>query len=73
MIVTNDCGLKIEVGNRKKIVEGLAKAIGQLEKRRADWSAIQDAAIARSKVFSWRQVAKEINRAYRVCLDQKAK
>ncbi|MDB4411858.1 glycosyltransferase [Akkermansiaceae bacterium] len=65
MIVTADCGIKVESGNREKIVTGLAEAIMRLGDRRSEWFPIQEAAIARSQVFSWQQVAEKIDQAYR--------
>lgn len=69
MIVTPECGIKVGTGNRETIVSGLAGAIALLDGRRADWLTIQDAAIARAGCFSWRRVAEEIDRAYRVSLE----
>jgi glycosyltransferase involved in cell wall biosynthesis len=65
MIVTGDCGIKVETGNREKIVSGLAAAIGSLRERRNEWRKIQSAAIERAAAFSWSSVAEELDLAYR--------
>ncbi|MDB4271938.1 hypothetical protein N9845_03450, partial [Akkermansiaceae bacterium] len=64
MIVTEDCGIKVDAGNRKKILKGLTSAILSLDGGREQWLEIQDAAIARAATFSWESVARELDRAY---------
>jgi len=64
MIVTDDCGIKIEPGNRENIVRGLRDAILSLKERRKQWSEIQEAATKRAEFFSWQSVATELDRAY---------
>jgi len=68
MIVTDDCGIKVEVGDRDKIIRGLSNAILSLKERRDQWGEIQEAALARAKVFSWQSVAEELDGAYRESL-----
>lgn len=65
MIVTEDCGIKVEPGNREKIIEGLSEAFLELEERRGRWLEIQKAATERALAFSWQSVAKELDKAYR--------
>ncbi len=72
MIVTPDCGIKVETGNRQKIVEGLASAIEVMGERRDHWREIQRAAVERAEVFSWSSVAQELDQAYQDSLEQKA-
>ncbi len=65
MIVTEDCGIKVETGNRDKILSGLTNAILALEERRGRWRDIQNAAINRAAKFSWQSVARELDQAYK--------
>jgi len=69
MIVTGDCGIKVEPGNRDQIVKGLTEAMLSLEERRGQWLEIQRAAIARAATFSWQSVARELDRAYQDSLE----
>lgn len=70
MIVTGECGIKVETGNREKIVNGLADAIGSLTERRGKWDEIQKAAVDRASTFSWSRVAEELDQAYRDSLGE---
>ena len=70
MIVTDQCGIKVKPGDRETIVNGLAEAIASLEARRENWSDIQNGAIERAGQFSWRNVAEELDRAYRDSLSR---
>jgi len=72
MIVKEDCGLKVFPGSREEVVEGFARAIGQLRERRDQWAGIQKAAITRSGEFSWERVAAEIAAAYEEAAEAKA-
>ena len=65
MIVTDECGIKVKPGNRETIVRGLADAMMSLRERRGEWESIQQSAIKRAGEFSWLDVARELDRAYR--------
>ncbi|MDA7506536.1 glycosyltransferase [Akkermansiaceae bacterium] len=71
MIVNEECGIKVEPGNRETIVNGLSDAVISLEGRRKNWKKIQTAAIERAEEFSWRSVAEEVDRAYRDSFSRK--
>ena len=71
MIVTDECGIRVETGNRATIVEGLSNAILSLRERRKNWVDIQRAATERAAMFSWQAVAEELDCAYRDSLSRK--
>lgn len=70
MIVTEDCGLKIQPRMRGQVVKDFAAAIRSLRSRRESCSEIQEAAVARSKEFSWRKLAAQIDQSYRDSFDK---
>ena len=65
MIVTDQCGIKIEPGSRKDVVTGFSRAIASLPARRKGWQEIEQSALERSGEFSWSHLASAVDQAYR--------
>ena len=65
MIVTKECGIKIDPGTREQVVCAFAEAIAALAERRGRWAELQEAAVARSNFFSWKRLVTQVDRAYR--------
>ena len=70
MIVTEDCGIKVKPGPREQVVSDFADGIAALVMRREQWSETRAAAVTRSKDFSWKKLATQVDQAYRDAVTQ---
>ena len=63
-VVTEECGIKIDVNTKKQVVRDLANAIDRLYE---DWTLrkrLSDGAEKRAKDFMWEKKAEQINQIY---------
>jgi len=65
LIVDDTCGVRVSPGARDETVRGLADAIRQISKMKADGQDLSAACIQRSKAFQWQDMAEKIDEIYR--------
>lgn len=63
-VITNDCGIKINIKSKSQLVNDLSKAIDKIYDNEDLRLHLAKGAIARSKEFSWESKAKTINNIY---------
>ena len=63
-VITNNCGIKINVDSHKQLVNDIAMSIDKLYENEILRQNLSKGAILRSKEFSWDIKAKTINNIY---------
>lgn len=64
-VITDKCGVKINIHSHKQVVRDIAKAIEALEQDELHRMELAHGAVERAKEFSWEDKAAQINEIYR--------
>lgn len=67
-VITDECGIKIPIRNKRQVVEDIAKAIDCMAADEEKRKSMSVAAHQRSLSYSWEEKGEEINRIYRKVL-----
>lgn len=63
-VVTNDCGIKINISTKQQVVKDLAQAIESLYHNETERMRLAQGALERSTNFTWEEKAVQINNIY---------
>lgn len=69
-VVTNDCGIKIDIKSKQQVVNDLAKAIEKLYYNETERIRLAQGALKRSTDFTWEEKAAQISNIYQQIVPQ---